>query len=88
MFKRNSVLDVMKHIKNKGLKVSTIIDVGVAYGTNGLYGVFDSVSYLMIEPLEEYQEVLKSIAKNILLFIQLLQLVVKKETLLLMYILI
>ncbi|WP_051321274.1 FkbM family methyltransferase [Chrysiogenes arsenatis] len=64
MFKRNSLLSVLTHIKNKGVNPQTVIDVGVAYGTNGLYGAFDSVRYLMVEPLEEYKGVLDKIASE------------------------
>ncbi|QAR32093.1 FkbM family methyltransferase [Geovibrio thiophilus] len=64
MFKRNGLLSVLTHIKNKGVNPQTVIDVGVAYGTNGLYGVFDSVRYLMVEPLEEYKGVLDKIVSE------------------------
>jgi FkbM family methyltransferase len=64
MFKRNNLISVMQHIKKSGFKPKTILDIGVAYGTHGLYGVFDDVRYLMIEPLEEYKCVLDKIASE------------------------
>jgi FkbM family methyltransferase len=53
---RKDLNEVMDHIKTIGLKPRTVIDVGVAYGTPGLYGKFDNVDYLLIEPLIEYEQ--------------------------------
>ena len=40
-------------MKDQGVRPRTIFDVGVATGTNGLYGVFEDVRYVLVEPLEE-----------------------------------
>src|SRR5665213_3181193 len=39
--------------KNLGARPKTVFDVGVAMGTNGYYGAFEDVRYVLIEPLEE-----------------------------------
>jgi FkbM family methyltransferase len=53
---RKDLNEVMDHIKKIGFEARTVIDVGVAYGTPGLYGKFDNVDYLLIEPLQEYEQ--------------------------------
>ncbi len=61
---RNDLDEVMDHIKNSGFKPNTIIDVGVAYGTSGLYGKFNNVDYFLIEPLKEYEESCVNLTKK------------------------
>lgn len=53
---RNSMGAVLDHLKLLGFQPGTIIDVGIAYGTEGLYGKFTDVQYLLIEPLAEYEQ--------------------------------
>jgi len=43
----------LERLKAAGLKPGTVFDVGVATGTPDLYGVFDDVAYVLIEPLQE-----------------------------------
>ena len=43
----------LERIRDLGVEPRTVIDVGIATGTNGLYGVFPGVRYAMIEPLTE-----------------------------------
>ena len=43
----------LERIRAAGLEPRTVLDVGVATGTNGLYGVFPDARYALIEPLEE-----------------------------------
>ncbi len=61
---RKNMQDVLVHFKNLNFHPNTIIDVGVAYGTDGLYGQFDDVRYLLIEPLIEYESVCKKILET------------------------
>ena len=61
---RKDLNEVMNHIKKIGFRPKTIIDVGVAYGTPGLYGKFDNVDYLLIEPLIEYEESCANLTKK------------------------
>lgn len=61
---RKTLKEVLFHIKGLGFKPSTIIDVGVAYGTPGLYGVFDDVKYLLVDPLGEYETVMQDICSK------------------------
>ena len=58
---RNELSEVLAHVKQLGFQPHTIIDVGIAYGTPGLYGAFDDVKYLLVEPLAEYEHVLQDI---------------------------
>ena len=58
---RKNLKEVLLHVKQLGFKPKTIIDVGVAYGTPGLYGVFEDVNYLLVDPLVEYEDVMKNI---------------------------
>ncbi|MDA9981751.1 FkbM family methyltransferase [Gammaproteobacteria bacterium] len=59
--KRSNIGHILDHIKGIGFHPKTIIDVGIAYGTAGLYGKYDVVEYLLIEPLIEYEQVCKNI---------------------------
>lgn len=43
----------LERIRDLGVQPRTIFDVGVATGTPGLYGVFEDVRYVMVEPLTE-----------------------------------
>ena len=43
----------LKRLHQAGLKPATVFDVGVADGTPELYGVFEDVRYVLIEPLKE-----------------------------------
>jgi len=61
---RKTLKEVLSHIKGIGFKPKTIIDVGVAYGTPGLYDVFDDVQYLLVDPLREYEHVMKDICSK------------------------
>ena len=47
-----------------GLQPRTVIDVGVATGTNGLYGVFQGVRYVLIEPLAEAEPFMRQILEQ------------------------
>jgi len=64
MFKRHNLSSVLGHIKEKGFSPKSIIDVGIAYGTPGLYGVFENAQYLLVEPLEEYTDVMEDICSK------------------------
>jgi FkbM family methyltransferase len=48
-----STRDSLRRIKALGVTPKTIFDIGVANGTPGLYGVFEDVRYVLIDPLEE-----------------------------------
>ncbi|HCJ12105.1 MAG: hypothetical protein A2Y14_03485 [Verrucomicrobia bacterium GWF2_51_19] len=63
-FKRHNLEEVLNAMKRNGLRVSTIIDVGIAYGTPGLYGTIDAVQYHLIEPLKEYLGTIQDLCKK------------------------
>lgn len=61
---RHYMFEVLEHLKRMSFYPSTVIDVGVAYGTNDLYEKFPRAHHLLVEPLEEYKSVLDKIAKK------------------------
>lgn len=61
---RKTLKEVLSHVKKIGFKPKIIIDVGVAYGTPSLYGVFDDVKYLLVDPLREYENVMMDICSK------------------------
>jgi FkbM family methyltransferase len=62
--RRETMEQVLKHLKSVGFRPETIVDVGVAYGTPGLYGIFNNVRYLLVDPLKEYIPVMEKICKE------------------------
>jgi FkbM family methyltransferase len=59
-----SMEDVLAHVKKIGFYPRTLIDVGVAHGTYELYEPFPDAFLLLIEPLEEFEESIKSILRK------------------------
>lgn len=62
--KRKTLTAVLSHAIKLGFSPKTIIDVGVAYGTDGLYGQTENVDYLLIEPLQEYESVCQELTQK------------------------
>jgi len=58
---RTTLAEVLDHISNLGFRPQTVIDVGVAYGTFELHEKFPDSKHLLIEPLKEFEVVLKRI---------------------------
>ena len=58
-----SLAGVIDHVSRLGFRPQTVIDAGVANGTFELYG-FRNANYLLIEPLEEFEEALKDISRK------------------------
>jgi FkbM family methyltransferase len=61
---RTTLGDALAHIKQRGFEPSTVIDVGVADGTQGLYETFPSSAHLLVEPLSEYESALMKISRK------------------------
>lgn len=61
---RTTMAEVLQHTSKLGFKPQTVIDVGVAYGTFDLYEKFPDSIHLLIEPLEEFETVLKDISRK------------------------
>lgn len=65
---RKTLADALEHIarlsRESGFEPPTVIDVGVADGTYGLYGSFPKSKFLLIEPLKEFEDALKAICKQ------------------------
>jgi len=62
--RRSSIGHVCKHLKRIGFMPGTIIDVGVASGTPGLYHHFPNSYLLLVEPLHEYSKPIENILKQ------------------------
>ena len=62
--RRQSLAQILDYLIKMSLNPRTVIDVGVAYGTNDLYEKFPTAFHLLIEPLEEYRVVLETISKK------------------------
>ena len=55
---------VLQHAKQLGLNPATVIDVGVADGTEVLYDAFPQARMILIEPLTEYRAELERIVRR------------------------
>lgn len=64
MQKRDNLGAILHHLKSLEFKPKTVIDIGVAYGTPGLYGTFENVHYHLIEPLKEYKNVMEKLKEQ------------------------
>ena len=53
-----------ENLRKPGLAPATVIDVGVARGTPNLYDAFPDAHFVLIEPLIEFEEDLKRIARR------------------------
>lgn len=62
--KRISMEDSMRQLRSLKFYPKTIIDVGVAHGTEPLLKIFPSAEYIFIEPLVEFEKNLKKLCKN------------------------
>lgn len=62
--RRESLAGVLNHISRLGFNPKTVIDVGVGYGTFELYEQFPDAHYLLIEPLREFERVLRDISRR------------------------
>ena len=51
---RSSMRGCLQQAVRNGLRPKTVIDVGVAYGTQALYELFPNARHILIEPLEEF----------------------------------
>jgi FkbM family methyltransferase len=58
---RQSIGDVLAFVKDLGFTPATIIDVGVAAGTPGLYDYYPDANILLIDPVAENEEFMRRI---------------------------
>jgi FkbM family methyltransferase len=52
------------NLRLPGLHPATVIDVGVGSGTGGLYTAFPDAHLVLIEPLEEFEQALKTLTRT------------------------
>jgi hypothetical protein len=62
--RRRSMAQFCRHLKRLGYAPGTIVDVGVADGTFDLYSAFPAATYLLVEPLCEFEPALSWIASR------------------------
>jgi FkbM family methyltransferase len=53
-----------ENLRGEGLDPATVIDVGVAGGTGGLYQAFPDAHLVLIEPLDEFRETASKLART------------------------
>lgn len=58
---RRTLPEVLAHLRSLGLAPGTVVDVGVARGTPELYDAFPGLPLLLVEPLEEHRDLLRSV---------------------------
>lgn len=63
--RRCTMGEALAHIRRVGFHPATVIDVGVASGTPDLYEQFPLARHLLVEPLSEFEPVLKRIARSV-----------------------
>lgn len=62
--RRSTQSTVVGHVYKLGFRPRTVIDVGVGHGTPELYGRFPGATHLLVEPLKEYEHVIKEISRK------------------------
>lgn len=55
---------VLENAKRAGLNPGTIIDVGFAIGTPGLFGVFEDAQIMLIEPIAEMEPAMQAFCRE------------------------
>jgi FkbM family methyltransferase len=58
---RHTMEDVVRHVVGLGFAPATVVDVGVAYGTDCLYELFPDAHHLLVEPMAEFRSYLERI---------------------------
>jgi FkbM family methyltransferase len=61
---RSSLPGALRQLAGLGFDPRTVIDVGVAYGTDGLCEAFPQAELLLIEPLAEFEPFLRKIRER------------------------
>jgi FkbM family methyltransferase len=56
--------DSLVHLRARGLRPATVLDVGVGEGTFDLYEVFPEATHVLVEPLSEFQEAIAAIQES------------------------
>jgi FkbM family methyltransferase len=57
---RNFV-DFFRHLMKLGFSPTTVIDVGVAYGTHDLYAAFPGARFCLVEPVAEFEPFIREL---------------------------
>lgn len=59
---RANMAEAMRHLAARGYRPRTVIDVGVAWGTEDLYEAFPSARHLLIEAIAEFEPQIRKAA--------------------------
>jgi len=62
---RKSLAESYRHLRSLGFAPKTVIDVGVADGTPDIYENFPSAYFLLVEPLQEFEDYMQSILREL-----------------------
>lgn len=62
--RRTTMREALQHIATLGFMPKTVIDVGVATGTQELYTTFPRARHILIEPLQEFLPFLQKISQR------------------------
>jgi FkbM family methyltransferase len=54
-----------RHLKSLGFEARTVIDVGVAFGTDAIYDAFPRAQYFLVEPVSECRPILEKLKKRL-----------------------
>jgi FkbM family methyltransferase len=57
--------EFVSHLRSLGIEFQTVIDVGVAYGTDSLYKCMPSAQFHLVEPVPAMLPVLQKIARRV-----------------------
>lgn len=63
--RRRTMLAALEQLARSGFRPATVVDVGVAAGTEPLYRVFPDARHVLVEPLAEYEPDLVRIVANL-----------------------
>ncbi len=59
---RANMAEAMQHVAARGYRPATVIDVGVAWGTEDLYEAFPRAKLLLIEAIAEFEPKIREVA--------------------------
>lgn len=63
--RRGTMRGALENMAAAGLAPATVVDVGAAHGTPGLYETFPHAHHLLVEPLEEFSAAVHRIARSL-----------------------
>lgn len=62
--RRYQLGDAVMHLRDRGINPQTLVDVGVAWGTNELYNPFPDAALLLVEPNPQWKNYIERILQT------------------------